>query len=41
VDPDATLLAPLIQQLLLGQAKPLENLWEKARWRALRLRDAL
>lgn len=41
VDPDATLLAPLIQQLLLGQAKPLENLWEKARWRALKLRDAL
>lgn len=41
VDPDATLLSPLIQQLLLGQAKSLENLWEKSRWRALTLRDAL
>ena len=41
VDPDATLLAPLMQQLLLDRAPSVHNLWEKASWRRLRLRDAL
>lgn len=41
VDPDTTGLAPLMGQLLLGQAASLDNLWEKARWRSLVLRDAL
>ena len=40
-DPDATLLEPLMQQLLLDRAPSVNNLWEKARWRTLRLRDAL
>lgn len=41
VDPDATLLAPLMQQLLLDRAPSIQNLWEKANWRRLRVRDAL
>ena len=41
VDPDTTLLAPLMQQLLLDRAPSVNNLWEKASWRILRLRDAL
>ena len=41
VDPDTTLLAPLMQQLLLDRAPSVHNLWEKASWRRLRLRDAL
>ena len=41
VDPDTTLLAPLMQLLLLDRAPSVDNLWEKASWRILRLRDAL
>ena len=41
VDPDTTLLAPLMQQLLLDRAPSVENLWEKASLRRLCLRDAL
>ena len=41
VQPDATLLEPLMQQLLLDQAPSVKKLWEKGHWRALRLRDAL
>jgi membrane protein len=41
VDPDATPLAPLMQRLLLDRAPSVDNLWEKAGWRMLRLRDAL
>jgi len=41
VDPDTTLLAPLMQQLLLDRAPSVNNLWEKASWRILCLRDAL
>jgi membrane protein len=41
VDPDTTLLAPLMQQLLLGQAESLENLWEKSRWNSLRMGHVL
>ncbi|MGH8833310.1 MAG: hypothetical protein ACREXV_19835 [Polaromonas sp.] len=40
-DPDATLLEPLMQQLLLGKTESVSNLWEKSRWPAIRLRDAL
>jgi len=40
-DPDTTLLAPLMQLLLLDNAPSLKNLWEKARWPSMRLRDAL
>lgn len=40
-DPDATALEPLIERLLLDKADAVQNLWEKARWPALRLRDAL
>ncbi|WP_255368580.1 YihY family inner membrane protein [Polaromonas sp. OV174] len=40
-DPDTTALEPLMQQLLLDKAESVKNLWEKARWPALRLRDAL
>ena len=40
-DPDTTLLEPLMQQLLLDRAPSVNNLWKKARWRTLRLRDAL
>lgn len=41
VNPDATALEPLIQQLLLDRAPSVNPLWEKARWSALQLRDAL
>lgn len=41
VDPDATLLAPLMQQLLLDRAPSVNKLWEKAGWPLLQLRDAL
>ena len=40
-DPDATPLGPLMQQLLLDKTDSTRNLWEKARWPAIRLRDAL
>ncbi|MGH8831380.1 MAG: YihY family inner membrane protein [Polaromonas sp.] len=40
-DPDTTLLEPLMQQLLLGRAESVNNLWEKARWPTICLRDAL
>ena len=40
-DPDSTSLEPLLQQLLLEKAESLRRLWEKARWPAIRLRDAL
>ncbi len=40
-DPDATPLEPLMRILLLDQAESVKNLWEKARWPAIRLRDAL
>ncbi|WP_327080003.1 YihY family inner membrane protein [Polaromonas sp. CG_9.5] len=41
VDPDVTLLAPLMQQLLLDRAPSVNKLWEKAGWPLLNLRDAL
>ena len=41
VEPDATLLAPLMQKLLLDRAPSVQNLWEKASWLRLRLCDAL
>ena len=41
VDPDATPLEPLMQLLLLDKAQSVSNLWEKSRWSAIRLRDAL
>ena len=40
-DPDSTSLEPLLQQLLLEKAESLRSFWEKARWPAIRLRDAL
>lgn len=40
-DPDATLLEPLLEQLLLDKAKSVKNLWERAGWPNIRLRDAL
>ncbi|HEY3048235.1 MAG TPA: hypothetical protein VGJ72_12360, partial [Polaromonas sp.] len=40
-DPDTTVLEPLMQQLLLEKAESMKNLWEKARWPTLHLRDAL
>lgn len=40
-DPDATSLEPLMQQLLLDKAESVQNLWEKARWPSILLRDAL
>lgn len=41
VNPDATALEPLMQQLLLDRAPSVNSLWEKARWSVLQLRDAL
>ena len=41
VNPDATALEPLMQLLLLDKAQSVGNLWEKARWSQIRLRDAL
>ena len=40
-DPDRTLLEPLLRQLLLDKSPSTANLWEKAGWPSLRLRDAL
>lgn len=40
-DPDTTPLEPLIEQLLLDKAPSVNNLWEKAHWPLIRLRDAL
>ncbi len=40
-DPDATLLEPLLEQLLLDKAESVQNLWKKARWSSIRLCDAL
>ena len=40
-DPDATLLAPLLQALLLGRQESTESLWKNGDWTALRLRDAI
>lgn len=41
VDPDTTLLEPLMRQLLLERAESVNNLWKKANWPAIRMRDAL
>jgi membrane protein len=41
VDPDRTLLAPLLERLLIDRSRTLEPLWATARWDALTLRDAL
>ena len=40
-DPETARLAPLMQNLLLDSAPSLQNLWEKASWPSLTLRDAL
>jgi membrane protein len=40
-DPASTALEPLMQQLLLEKTEAVRKLWEKARWPAMRLRDAL
>ena len=40
-DPDNTLLAPLVQRLLLERAQSLEPLWERAGLDGLRLADVL
>jgi membrane protein len=40
-DPDETLLAPLLQRLLVDRGAALAPLWERAHWDTLRLRDAL
>jgi len=40
-DPDATPLEPLMALLLLDKAESVKNLWEKAHWPMIRLRDAL
>lgn len=40
-DPETTRLEPLMQNLLLDTAPSLQNLWEKASWPSLKLRDAL
>lgn len=40
-DPEATLLAPLLHQLLLERADSVEHLWAHGRWTSLTLRDAL
>ena len=41
VDPDVTLLEPLMQQLLLDRAPSVNKLWEKAGWPLIYMRDAL
>jgi membrane protein len=41
VDPDTTLLAPLLQALLIRREPSTDNLWQIGRLPALRLRDAL
>ncbi|NMM06457.1 YihY family inner membrane protein [Polaromonas sp.] len=40
-DPASTALEPLMQQLLLEKTESVRKLWEKARWPAMNLRDAL
>ncbi len=40
-DPEATLLEPLMQQLLLDKAESVLGLWEKGQWSRLRLCDVL
>ncbi|NDP64944.1 YihY family inner membrane protein [Polaromonas sp.] len=40
-DPETTRLEPLMQNLLLDAAPSLNNLWKKACWPSLKLRDAL
>lgn len=40
-DPDATLMAPLVQQLLLERGYTVENIWKKGSLSLLTLRDAL
>ena len=40
-DPDATLLAPLFNSLLLQHEPSTENLWKNGLWRSLNLRSAL
>ncbi len=40
-DPDATLLAPLMNVLLLPQEFSTDNLWNNGRWPLLNMRDAL
>jgi membrane protein len=40
-DPDATVLSPLVELLLLTPAPALDNLWKNSDRRNLRLRDVL
>lgn len=40
-DPDATMLEPLMDKLLLHRVSSTRNLWESARWASIRLRDVL
>jgi membrane protein len=40
-NPDDTLLAPLVERLLLNPAESTQNLWQTSRLPALRMRDAL
>lgn len=40
-DPDTTLLAPLLKQLLLVHSDSTASLWERAGWEDMLLRDAL
>jgi membrane protein len=40
-DPDTTLLAPLLEALLLRHEPNTENLWRSGRWRLISLREAL
>jgi membrane protein len=40
-EPATTLLAPLLQQLLLGRSAAVEKLWTKGGWNSLTLDDAL
>jgi membrane protein len=40
-DPDTTLLAPLLNALLLRQEETTFNLWSNGRWPLMRLREAL
>ena len=40
-DPDQTLLAPLIEHMLVSQAQETQPLWERADWRQTKLRDVL
>ncbi|MGH6625248.1 MAG: YihY family inner membrane protein [Burkholderiaceae bacterium] len=40
-DPDATLMEPLMQQLLLKHSYSVGNLWKNGQWSSLRLREVL